>query len=39
MRGYAGDDYLSLTVLGGRNPMCDRPFSRRAVMTYAISWK
>jgi hypothetical protein len=23
-----------MTVLGGRNPMCDGPFSRRAVMTY-----
>ncbi len=32
--GYGSDDYLSLTVLGGRNPMCDGPFSRRAVMTY-----
>ena len=34
LHGYASDDYLSLTVLGGRNPMCDGPFSRRAVMTY-----
>ncbi|MGN0878238.1 MAG: hypothetical protein ACI4WT_02130 [Oligosphaeraceae bacterium] len=33
-RGYASDDYLSNTVLGGRNPMCDGPFSRNAVMTY-----
>jgi len=32
--GYGSDDYLSNTVLGGRNPMCDGPFSRRAVMTY-----
>ena len=31
---YASDDYLSLTVLGGRNPMCEGPFSRGAVMTY-----
>lgn len=34
LHGYGSDDYLSLTVLGGRNPMCDGPFSRRAVMTY-----
>jgi len=32
--GYGSDDYLSMTVLGGRNPMCDGPFNRRAVMTY-----
>ena len=32
--GYGSDDYLSNTVLGGRNPMCDGPFSRRAAMTY-----
>ena len=32
--GYGSDDYLSNTVLGGRGPMCDGPFSRRAVMTY-----
>ena len=32
--GYGSDDYLSNTVLGGRAPMCDGPFSRRAVMTY-----
>ena len=31
---YGSDDYLSNTVIGGRNPMCDGPFSRRAVMTY-----
>jgi len=31
---YGTDDYLSNTVMGGRNPMCDGPFSRRAVMTY-----
>jgi len=34
LHGYGSDDYLSLTVMGGRNPMCDGPFSRRAVMTY-----
>ncbi|MCF7847896.1 MAG: hypothetical protein K9M45_03510, partial [Kiritimatiellales bacterium] len=34
MHGYGSDDYLSNTVMGGRNPMCDGPFSRRAVMTY-----
>jgi len=34
LKGYGSDDYLSNTVLGGRNPMCDGPFSRRAVMTY-----
>ena len=34
LHGYASDDYLSLTVMGGRAPMCDGPFSRRAVMTY-----
>ncbi len=32
--GYGSDDYLSNTVLGGRGPMCDGPFSRRAVATY-----
>jgi hypothetical protein len=32
--GYGSDDYLSNTVLGGRGPLCDGPFSRRAVMTY-----
>ena len=32
--GYGSDDYLSNTVLGGRGPMCDGPFSRHAVMTY-----
>ena len=32
--GYASDDYLSNTVIGGRAPMCDGPFSRRTVMTY-----
>ncbi len=32
--GYGSDDYLSNTVMGGRNPMCDGPFSRRPVMTY-----
>ncbi len=34
MHGYGSDDYLSMTVLGGRSPMCDGPFNRRAVMTY-----
>lgn len=34
LHGYGSDDYLSLTVLGGRNPMSDGPFNRRAVMTY-----
>ena len=32
--GYGSDDYLCTTVIGGRAPMCDGPFSRRAVMTY-----
>ena len=32
--GYASDDYLCTTVIGGRSPMCDGPFSRRTVMTY-----
>lgn len=32
--GYGSDDYLSNTVLGGRGPMSDGPFNRRAVMTY-----
>ena len=31
---YASDDYLSNTIIGGRNPMCLGPFSRKAVMTY-----
>jgi len=34
LHGYGSDDYLCTTVTGGRNPMCDGPFSRRAVMTY-----
>ncbi|MDO4366109.1 MAG: hypothetical protein Q4D70_04895, partial [bacterium] len=34
LHGYASDDYLSNTVIGGRNPMCHGPFSRNAVMTY-----
>ena len=34
LHGYGSDDYLNMTVLGGRNPMCDGPFSRDAVMTY-----
>jgi len=34
LHGYGSDDYLSMTVLGGRSPMCDGPFNRNAVMTY-----
>ena len=34
LHGYASDDYLGNTVIGGRNPMCEGPFSRHAVMTY-----
>ncbi len=34
IHGYGSDDYLSNTVIGGRNPMCDGPFNRRAVATY-----
>jgi len=34
MHGYGSDDYLCNTVIGGRTPMCDGPFSRRTVMTY-----
>ena len=34
LHGYASDDYLSNAILGGRNPMCDGPFSRNAVKTY-----
>ena len=33
LHGYGSDDYLCTTVIGGRAPMCDGPFSRRAVMT------
>lgn len=33
-RSYGSDDYLSNTVLGGRNPMSQGPFHRIAVMTY-----
>lgn len=33
-QGYGSDNYLSMTVLGGRVPMSDGPFSRTAVMTY-----
>lgn len=32
--GYGSDDYLCNTVIGGRTPMSDGPFSRRAVRTY-----
>ena len=31
--GYASDDYLCTTVIGGRLPMCVGPFTRRAVLT------
>lgn len=34
LHGYASDDYLSNSIIGGRNPMCDGPFSRNAVKTY-----
>ena len=34
LHGYGSDDSLSTTVVGGRTPMCNGPFSRRAVMTY-----
>lgn len=34
LHGYASDDYLNNTVMGGRNPMVDGPFGRRAVKTY-----
>ncbi len=34
LHGYGSDDYLTMTVLGGRNPMCDGPYNRSAVMTY-----
>ena len=34
LHGYGSDDYLSNTVMGGRNPMCHGPFSRHTVMTY-----
>jgi hypothetical protein len=34
LHGYASDDYLGNTVIGGRNPMCEGPCSRQAVMTY-----
>lgn len=33
-RGYGSDDYFSNTVLGGRNPMSDGPFSITAVRTF-----
>lgn len=32
--GWASDDYLSNTVMGGRNPMCIGPCTRDTVMTY-----
>ena len=34
LHGYGSDDYLSNCIIGGRNPMCDGPFSRNAVKTY-----
>ena len=34
LHGYGSDDYLCDTVMGGRNPMSEGPFSRRTVMTY-----
>ncbi|MAF12493.1 hypothetical protein CMK11_18765 [Candidatus Poribacteria bacterium] len=34
LHGYGSDDGLTMTVLGGRSPMCDGPFNRSAVMTY-----
>ena len=34
LHGYGSDDYLCNTVIGGRNPMSDGPFSRAAVKTY-----
>lgn len=34
IHGYGSDDYLSNTVLGGRNPMCEGFFSRMTIMTY-----
>ena len=34
LNGYASDDYLSNCIIGGRNPMCDGPFSRNTVKTY-----
>ncbi len=33
-RGYGSDDYLTNTVIGGRNPMAGGPFNRVAVMTH-----
>ncbi len=32
--GWASDDYLSNTVMGGRNPMATGPCTRGTVMTY-----
>jgi len=34
LHGYGSDDYFSTAFIGGRNPMCDGPFSRDAVKTY-----
>ena len=32
--GYGSDNYNAMTVIGGRNPMSDGPFSTTAVKTY-----
>ena len=32
--GYGSDNYNGMTVIGGRNPMSDGPFSTKAVKTY-----
>ncbi len=32
--GYASDSYLTNTVIGGRNPMSDGPFTVNAILTY-----
>lgn len=32
--GYATDDYLGNTIIGGRNPMSDGKFCRATVLTY-----
>jgi hypothetical protein len=32
--GYGSDDYLSLTVLGGRNPMAEGDSSAETILTY-----
>ena len=35
--GWGSDDYLCTTVIGGRSPLCDGPFSRRAVLTHWLA--